>query len=86
MKGEKSRGKNDGARREAAETVAVAALVFLASEPEHLGRFLAATGIGPERIGDEALLIAFARSEGIDPSEVERARTRLGGNWERDLP
>ena len=104
MKGEKSPGKGGGARRAAAETMAIAALTFLASEPEQLGGFLAATGIGPERIrdaardpgfltgvldhlaGDEALLIAFARVQGIDPSEVERARAALGGVWERDLP
>ena len=104
MKGVKSPGKGNSARREAAETMAIAALAFLASEPEQLGRFLAATGIGPERIreaardrgfltgvldhlaGDEALLIAFARSEGIEPSAVERARSALGGFWQQDLP
>jgi hypothetical protein len=42
------------ARREAAETLAVEALGYLASEPEHLGGFLAATGIGPDRIRDAA--------------------------------
>ena len=38
------------ARREAAEALAVAALGYLAAEPEHLGGFLAATGIGPDQI------------------------------------
>ena len=38
------------ARREAAETLAIAALGYLAAEPEQLGGFLAATGIGPEQI------------------------------------
>jgi hypothetical protein len=37
-------------RRDAAEALAIAALSFLASEPQHLGGFLAATGIGPEGI------------------------------------
>ena len=46
----KTRGKKDGARREAAAALAVAALSFLASEPEHLGHFLAASGIGPDDI------------------------------------
>jgi len=36
--------------REAAEALAVQAFTFLAGEPERLGRFLALTGIGPERI------------------------------------
>ena len=91
-------------RREAAETLAIAALGYLAAEPEHLGGFLAATGIGPEQIrnaardreflsgvldyfsGDEALLVAFARDQDIDPAEIERARAALGGVWERDVP
>jgi hypothetical protein len=34
----------------AAEALAVAALGFIASEPERLGRFLAMTGIGPDSI------------------------------------
>jgi len=37
-------------RRAAAERLAVAALAFIAEEPERLGRFLALTGIGPESI------------------------------------
>ncbi len=36
--------------REAAETVAVQALSYIAAEPERLGRFLALTGIGPTEI------------------------------------
>jgi Protein of unknown function (DUF3572) len=36
--------------RGAAETLAVQALTFLASEPARLGRFLALSGIGPEQI------------------------------------
>ena len=100
----KVRSSKDRARRQAAETLAVAALAFLASEPEHLGQFLAATGVGPDDIrkaaGDpsflsgvldhfssnEPLLIAFAQQQGIDQTEVERARALLGGVWERDIP
>jgi len=100
----KVRSSRDRARRQAAETLAVAALAFLASEPEHLGGFLAATGVGPDQIrnaacdpsflsgvldhfsGNEPLLIAFAQRQGIDPTEVERARAALGSVWERDLP
>ena len=36
--------------RDDAETLAVQALGFIASDPERLGRFLAATGIGPADI------------------------------------
>ena len=41
-----------GARinRKIAENLAIAALSFMASDPERLGAFLAATGIGPEMI------------------------------------
>src|SRR4051812_4722010 len=104
MKGAKVRSSKDRARRQAAEALAVAALAFLASEPEHLGGFLAATGVGPDQIRDasrdpsflsgvldhfsqnEPLLIAFAQHQGVDPTEIERARVALGGVWERDLP
>jgi len=104
MKGGKIRSSKDRVRREAAEALAVAALTFLASEPEHLGGFLAATGIGPTDIrsasrdpdfltgvldhfsGNEALLVAFAEQQGIDPAEIERARQALGAVWERDVP
>ena len=83
----KIRSSKDRARHQAAETLAVAALAFLASEPEHLGDFLAVTGVGPDHFsGNEPLLIAFAQHQGIDPTEVERARAALGSVWERDLP
>ena len=96
--------KQGEARREVAEALAIAALGYLASEPEHLGGFLAATGIGPDQIrnaardpeflsgvldyfaGNEALLVAFAKDQDIDPNQIERARAALGGVWERDLP
>ena len=41
---------HDSTRREAAESLAVQALGFLAGEPERLARFLALTGLGPDRI------------------------------------
>ena len=36
--------------RETAEALAIAALTFIAEEPERLGRFLALSGIGPESL------------------------------------
>ncbi len=41
-------------RQAAAEELAIAALGFIAAEPERLGRFLAITGIGPGSIRDAA--------------------------------
>jgi hypothetical protein len=38
----------------AAQKLAIAALSFIAAEPDRLGRFLAMTGIGPESIRDAA--------------------------------
>jgi len=46
--------RHGGAKREAAQSLAITALSYLAAEPERLGRFLAVTGIGPERIRDAA--------------------------------
>jgi hypothetical protein len=40
--------------REAAESLAIQALGFIAEEPERLGAFLAASGIGPDAIRDAA--------------------------------
>jgi hypothetical protein len=39
-------------------------------------------------LANESLLVAFADSVGIDPTEIVRARATLGrgANWERDLP
>ncbi len=42
--------KRNSISRETAESLAVQALGFLAEDPERLGRFLALSGIGPERI------------------------------------
>jgi len=49
MRDRKSNLKPD-ARGAGAEALAIAALSFLAAEPERLGRFLAETGIDPESI------------------------------------
>jgi hypothetical protein len=38
------------ARHDAAIPLAIAALTFIAQEPERLGRFLALSGIGPESL------------------------------------
>ena len=85
---------------ESAETLAIEALGFIAGEPESLGRFLAASGIGPATLrraagdpaflagvidfvlGDEALLVAFARHAGIAPERVGEARRTFGGRSE----
>ena len=43
-------------------------------------------GVLEHILADENLLIAFADSAGINPTEVARARQSLGAVWERDLP
>ncbi len=50
----RAKHKVAGTHREAAEAVAVMALSYLAADHEQLGRFLAVTGIGPERIREAA--------------------------------
>jgi Protein of unknown function (DUF3572) len=51
-----------------------------ANEPDFLA------GVLEHMLADESLLLAFAESATIDPADVSRARTALGGNWERDIP
>jgi Protein of unknown function (DUF3572) len=46
-------------RREAAEEIAIAALSYLAGQPEQLGRFLAVTGIGPQQLRTAAAQPGF---------------------------
>jgi len=46
--------KRNATNAEAAESLAIQALAFLAAEPERLGRFLAVTGIGPGEIRSAA--------------------------------
>jgi Protein of unknown function (DUF3572) len=43
-------------------------------------------GVIEHILGDERLLRAFADSAGIDPADVGRAASVLGGHWERDVP
>src|SRR3977135_1320999 len=48
-------GKTDvNARTDAAAALAIAALGFIAGEPEQLGRFLALSGIGPDSLRSAA--------------------------------
>jgi hypothetical protein len=51
-----------------------------ANQPDFLA------GVLEHMLADESLLLAFADSTGIDPAAVVRARSALGGNWERDIP
>jgi hypothetical protein len=82
-------------RKVAAEQLALAALTYLAADATRLGRFLAATGLGPENLreaarnpsflpgvldhvlSDEAMLVAFAAEESVDPKVVTEARQVL---------
>ena len=43
-------------------------------------------GVLDHMLADESLLVAFADSAAIDPADVARARSALGGRWERDVP
>jgi hypothetical protein len=70
MKERGSRNNGGRAGMDAAEALAIAALSFLAEEPERLGRFLAATGIGPESIRDAAR----------DPGFLAGVLDHLGGD------
>jgi hypothetical protein len=45
--------------REAAEALAIQALSFIAEEPDRLGAFLSATGIGPDGIREAARTPGF---------------------------
>ncbi len=45
--------------RESAETIAIAALGFLAGEPERLARFLALSGLGPHSLRQAATSPGF---------------------------
>jgi hypothetical protein len=43
-------------------------------------------GILDHMLADESLLTAFADQAAIDPADIARARSALGGRWERDVP
>ena len=47
-------GKSAGMTIEAAASVGISALVFLTQDRERLSRFLALTGLGPDRLMQEA--------------------------------
>jgi hypothetical protein len=52
MKGKRMNGQRQKSivSQEAAEQIAIAALGFIASEPERLDRFLSITGLGPDTL------------------------------------
>ena len=51
-----------------------------ASEPDFLA------GVLDHLLADEAMLIAFAEEQGLDPAAIGRARAALGSPWEQDAP
>ncbi|MEZ5841163.1 MAG: DUF3572 domain-containing protein [Hyphomicrobiales bacterium] len=59
---------------ESAEAAAIAALAFIAAEPERLGRFLSLTGLGPENLrkaaGEPGFLVAVLDHVLADQSEL----------------
>ena len=83
--------------KEAAESMAIQALSFIAEESERLGRFLALSGIDPASIrsaaadpnflvgvldyvvGDETLVVEFAKTHGFAPEALIAARAALAG-------
>jgi hypothetical protein len=62
MKNRGNEARSETALREAAEQVAVAALSFLASEPDRLSRFLSLSGLGPQNLRAAAADPAFLSS------------------------
>ncbi|MGD0144519.1 MAG: DUF3572 domain-containing protein [Rhizomicrobium sp.] len=85
---------------EAAETIALKGLAYLAALPEDIARFLNISGIEagelraragePEflaavmdfLLADDTLLTGFCETEGLDPSDIHRARRALPGAHE----
>jgi hypothetical protein len=64
-----------------AERIAIAALSFIAADPNRLA------GVIGHIAADEKLLLAFAAEIGMPPDEIDRARKTLSGpDWERDAP
>ena len=51
-----------------------------AQEPHFLA------GVLDHIASDERLLVSFAAEAGIDPAEIAKARSALGGGWEREIP
>ena len=54
--------RSDRISRDDAESIAVAALGFVAEDPETLGRFLGATGLGPQTLRAAAAEPGFLAS------------------------
>ena len=83
--------------RARAEELAVAALLWLASDAERVSAFLNASGAAPgdlrERamdpeflafvmdflLSDDANVLEFSQSQGIDPLDVQRSKAALPG-------
>jgi hypothetical protein len=83
--------------RDAAESIALLALAFVASEDEQLARMLAETGLTAEDLranaaeptllagvldfvlADEARLLEFCASTGLEPDRPARARAEFPG-------
>jgi hypothetical protein len=90
-------GKSDPqARQDAAAALAVAALAYLAGDPEHLERFLALTGISPGDIRAAAREPDFAAPQdlrgagqtlmySIPPMEPHRAAKTRGSSPFRSI-
>jgi Protein of unknown function (DUF3572) len=72
-------------RRAAAEALAIAALHFIAAEPERLGRFLAVTGIAPQSIRDAAREPNFLAGVLDHIAGDERLLLAFAAESERDL-
>jgi hypothetical protein len=54
-----ARTKAESSGKAQAEAMAIAALTYLAGEPEEIGRFLNATGLGPDNLRAAAAEHAF---------------------------
>jgi hypothetical protein len=52
-------GERRAVTREAAESLAIQAVTFIANEPERIGRFLAITGVGPGHLRTAAREAGF---------------------------
>ena len=68
------RGTSRKEQQAAAEQLAIAALGFIAGEPEQLGRFLAMSGIGPDSLRGAGPLILIAKRD-----QVPRRRDEMSG-------
>ncbi len=60
--------------------ISAAQIRSAAAEPGFLA------GVLEYMLSDETLLRAFADRAAVDPAELARAASALGGAWKRDLP